>query len=131
MNESKLIWHAVYSDGSVLSQVTDGVEVSSEQIDKTRLAVFVLTTRDRDHTIFTQMTKPGQRLMYRVRNAIQAGGAAGRVHVLAVEEDAHRYVVFVDESTMIVDIGDFTDDVNAPMRYSIMRLPHDETKVGG
>lgn len=123
-------WHAVYNDGTVLSQYGDQ-ECSSEAIDRKKLRAFTLTTKDGSKTIITQCLKPGQKLIYRVRNVPRPGlGRIERMHIIGWEHGESRHVTFVHESDMSITMGDYVEnDPNMPWYYPIDKLPHDDIAV--
>lgn len=67
-------WLAEYNDGTSLGQYNDQGEASSEQIDRSKLASFVLVSEDGNH-LFRLHLEPEQRLIFRRRVEQPQGGS--------------------------------------------------------
>ncbi len=125
-----IMWHAMYTDGGMLSQYDGTTEYASETIDRTRLKAIILTTRD-GRTLITKYFKPGQKLIYRARNALRPGQRQiDRIHIIGCEENGISHVIFAHESDFTINIGDFTNNQDTPWYYPVSRLPHDEILIG-
>lgn len=59
-------WIATYTDGTTLGQYNDSGEVSSEQIDRSKLSSFALLSEDGSKILQLHL-EPGQRLIFRRR----------------------------------------------------------------
>lgn len=80
-------WIAIYRDGSSLWQYQDqdGRERSTEEIDRAQLATLALV--DADYVpCYIQHFQPGQRMIYRRRTAMTAGGATTVKHLIGWQE---------------------------------------------
>lgn len=76
-------WLATYTNGETLGQYNgNGVEHSSEQIDRSRLASFALISEAGDKLLQFHL-EPGQRLIFRRRIEQSVGGLEQRVCYLA------------------------------------------------
>lgn len=131
---AKLFWVARYTDGTVYPQHIDGIEQSTQNIDKSRLASFCLYDIG-GNKLIEQKYKTGQRFMYRCRTALKAGqDVIERVHIIVNETDLSRYVVFVFESDLHIEISDFVKDgeltQDNQLQYAFEFLPYDMIPVG-
>lgn len=60
-------WFAKYKDGTTITQIQDGKEVSSDLIDRDKVESFVLFDKSSKRIIIVQHIDPGQKLIYRRR----------------------------------------------------------------
>jgi hypothetical protein len=128
--QPRLSWYVIYSDGSAFYQHDHKGSYSSEAIDRARLREFILINQD-GKVIIKQHLKPGQKLIYRVRNALKVGhGQLDKIHILGWQQGDSRHVTFIHESTLLINMGDFVDDDPArPWYYPYESLPHDDIAV--
>ncbi len=117
--EAKLKWVAVYQDGEPILQYTPEGQQSSEEIDHARLHLFHLVKMDDETPLYTLRVLPGQQFFYRARTAMrQAAGVLDRIHIVGVRDAEYRFVAFISEADMSVEVGDFVakEDVYAQLR---------------
>ena len=134
--QSKLIWSATYADNSVFLQYDEnGKERSSEQIDRSRLVSFALYDLGGNKYI-EQHYKSGQLFMYRCRTALKTGhNVVERIHIIVCQDGDKRHVIFVFESDLHIEIGDFIDPSN-PLAgqhkwlYPLELVPADQIPIG-
>lgn len=133
--QSKLIWSATYKDNVVFSQYENGEERSSEYINRSRLASFALYDLGGNKYI-EQHYKPGQLFMYRCRTAMKTGhNVIERIHIIVCQDGEKRHVIFVFESDLHIEVGDFIDASN-PLAdqhkwlYPLEAVPADLIPVG-
>jgi hypothetical protein len=82
-------WHATYTDGTTLGQYNgDGVEHSSEQIDRSRLASFALISEAGDKLLQFHL-EPGQRLIFRRRIEQSVGGSPQVCYLAGWQQTIH------------------------------------------
>lgn len=115
----KLKWVAVYQNGETILQHTPKGQQSSEEINHTRLHLFHLVKVDDEIPLYTLRVLPGQQFFYRVRTAMrQAAGVLDRIHIVGVRDAKYRFVTFVSETDMSIEVGDFVakEDIYARLR---------------
>lgn len=120
--QSRVVWVAVYSDGSSFYEYeADGKNNSSEDIDRERLREFKLID-SKARTVISQEIIPGRCFFYRRRTALQTGRDVVEVmHMFGwrypvasnVAEDGTIEKEYIDsltvlyESDMHVEVGSF------------------------
>ena len=125
-------WVAVYTDGTRFCRDQDGVTVSSEQIDRHRLASFILLDEN-NKPIITQHLDCGQRLIYRRRVDKRPGRADIVCHLIGWQQTVgdtniqHVAYVFEEYVPRIELAGRFRDD--HPWFYAIHPVPSDAVEV--
>jgi hypothetical protein len=120
--KSRVVWVAVYKDGSMITEYDEeGNNISSEEIDREKIREFKLVD-SKGRTVISQEIVPGQCFFYRRRTALQTGRDVVEVmHIFgwrfpytsSIAEDGkvtkeyieHLCVLF--ESDMHVELGCF------------------------
>jgi len=114
-SRNKLSWVATYIDNTVLTQYdNNGVERSSEQIDRSKLLSFSLYDFGGNKFV-EQRYKSGQLFMYRCRTAMSAdNNIIEKIHIIVCRDGDKQHVLFVFESDLHIEIGDFNypNDIN-------------------
>lgn len=126
--KNKLIWVAKYTNNIIYTQYDNGIERSSESIDRSILSSFALHDLSGNKFI-EQHFKPGQLFMYRCRTILKTGhNIVERIHIIVCQDGDKRHVVAVCESDFHVEIGDF--NVDSKFMYEIVPTPADLVKIG-
>jgi len=131
MNPS-LKWAATYDDNTILVQQDNN---STEHINRSKLQSFALYDIGGNKVIELKF-KPGQLLQYRCRTAMVTGhDITERVHIIVCQTGTNKYVVFVFESDMHIEISDFVDTNNATndnqkLQYPIVVVESDLVPIG-
>ena len=119
-------WLATYTDGTTLGQYNgDGVEYSSEHIDRSKLASFALIGEAGDKFLQFHL-EPGQRLIYRRRIEQSVGGSPTICYLAGWQQTIHGqnvqsiWYVF-DEGARLESAGRF--DETHPWFYPIDLVP--------
>lgn len=118
-------WLATYTDGTTLGQYNDSGEVSSEQIDRSRLATFALISEDASRILQLHL-EPGQRLIYRRRVEQSVGGSPVTCYLFGWQQTIHGqnvqsiWYVF-DEGARIELAGRFQE--GHPWFYPVQLVP--------
>ncbi len=109
MYQDKLVWSAIFEDGSTFEQYQNGEEKSSEAVSREKLRKFCLLTKQ-GKPFFIRELSPGWRFFYRRRTAIEQGGPTQVIHIVGwqipISEDYLTQIAFVYEEDMSVVIGD-------------------------
>lgn len=110
---SHLMWVAKYRDGSVLTQIKDGKEVSFDTIPRQGLwYVEIIDTKTA--VVLSYEYYHGMMPFYRRRTVMTPGHPPVVMHVLGsrmkIGEQIHTQACFISESTLRVDVGDFRGD---------------------
>lgn len=133
---NKLVWVAKYADNSFFTQYDlDGCERSSEHIDRSRMVSFALYDLGGNRYI-EQHFKPGQLFMYRCRTVLKTGyNVIERIHIIVCQDGDKRHVIFVFESDLHIEIGDFVDPTDTTTTkpkwcYPLEPVPADNIPIG-
>lgn len=123
----KYFWVASYRDNTTFAQFEGGVENSSEQISRHNLKS--LSIHDGlGKAVFTIGFKPGDRFGYRCRTMLKSNGdEPERVHIIAVDRDGERFVVFAREKDAHIELGDFSDDTR--YKHDFLPVPADLIEI--
>ena len=121
---NKLVWKALYADGSVQDQIGElGKETSTDDLSRVGLRKFALVTRNGGE-VCSHVLETGDMFFYRRRTAMRPGHDVVEViHIVGKtrSEDGPNDIIFFYESDMHNEIGDFRNQVDAidEWRYPI------------
>lgn len=128
-----LYWVARYSDGSSLVQYQDG-EVSSEQIDRSKLSSFSLHDLA-GNAVLSMHFKKGDLLAYRCRSILRTDKQdVERIHIISLIRNEVRVVTYVFEINFHVEVGDFAagnGPNTATYRHEFIQVEADLMPIGG
>jgi len=106
-------WMARYKNGAVVKQYnSDGLQVSSDSIDRDQLERFILLNDNKPIVILH--LDDGQKLIYRRRVELVEGQSEIACHIVGwrkkIGEEITQSILFVFEDGHIEAIGDFQEN---------------------
>jgi len=113
---TKLTWIAEYADGTRIPQYQGEESISTEKLDRAGLRQFIFVD-DKNNEIHKTEFEVGDRFIYRLRTAIDAGTnePRERIHIVGrVDKHDQRKVEFLFENEAKLLVGDFAEGNNAP-----------------
>lgn len=132
-----LMWVAKYRDGSILTQIDNGKEVSFDSIPRHNLW-YVEIIDSKTAVVLAYEFYPGMRPFYRRRTAIVPGQEPVVMHIVGsrtkVGDQMITQACFISESTLRVDVGDFRKEGEKKLRadenhHGITFHPADDLEV--
>ena len=123
-----LTWIAIYNDGTTLPQYNaDGTENKYTDIDRGRLSKFCLVdpTTGNPRVILNIDPARGQKLVYRLRTAINLAGERKRMHIIGWQMPGIQNISFLSEEGDVIEITNgFREDHR--FYYPVIFLPEEE-----
>lgn len=120
---NKFFWAASYADGTHSYQFENGLERSSEQINRVGLRSFSIRGAF-GQDLLTLVLMPNDLLSYRCRTLLKSNGSEPeRVHIVCYVRKQTRSVLFVKELDNAVEIADFSDDLQ--YKHQFQPVPAD------
>lgn len=119
-------WIAYYLDGTSLEQYSNGLENSSEKIDRKKLRIFKLFDSS-GIAVLTQNFEPGQRLIFRRRVELSPGQDSRTSYLLGWQKEGFQHISVLFEDGRVENIASFQND--NPKFSAIEWLPCEFTKI--
>jgi hypothetical protein len=129
-----LFWLARYQDGSCRHQHENGADVCFDDVSREGLRDLILADVN-GNTVLHLEVKPGQMVFYRRRTIMIPGKEQEVMHILGHKiihsGELILYPIFVYESDLRIEVGDFREKPKKPdeKRHAISFHPADDTPV--
>lgn len=132
-----LMWVARYRDGSVLTQISEGKEVSFDSIPRQGLW-YIEIVDSKTAVVLSYEYYTGMMPFYRRRTVMTPGRPPVVMHVLGsrIKKDGQilTQACFISETTLRVDVGDFRKEGEKKQRedenhHGIIFHPADDQEV--